>query len=235
MKYREYVTLVCGAVMLGIMLWSAIAAADETVHVGGSNAVLLRPSSPSASVILMPGGSGSINLGANGEINSATGNQLVRTRNAYLSRGLAVLIVDAGVDLASAVEYMAQIKRPVTIVATSRGTIRAAEGISRGARPDSLVLTSGILTRYSGNIPNVASILGSPDALPRTLVIHHRNDGCRVTRPAGVAPFIQWAAGKASVVWLSGGVKSGNPCKSQSHHGFNGIDSQVVSLAAGFH
>jgi hypothetical protein len=78
------------------------------------------------------------------------------------------------------------------------------------------------------------SILGSPSLLPRTLVIHHRQDGCKFTQPAGVDPFIKWSAGKARVSWLSGGAEQGDPCEAFGHHGFSGLDSQVVGLAAGF-
>lgn len=215
-------------------LVSTAAHADETVTIAGSRAVLIKPASPRASVILMPGGSGAINPGEHGEINGLKGNQLVRTRSAYAARGLAVLVVDAGTDLSSAVQYMAAIKRPVTVVATSRGTQRAAEGIARGARPDALVLTSGFLSAESGGGSNVMSIIGSPSALPRTLVIHHRNDGCKVTAPAGVDPFVKWSAGRARVAWLSGGRNDGDPCEARGYHGFNGLDGQVVGLAAGF-
>ncbi|MGH6725715.1 MAG: alpha/beta hydrolase [Pseudolabrys sp.] len=211
------------------------ALAQETVDIGGSKAVLLRPAAPHASVILMPGGDGYIGAGPGGTITKLRGNQLVRTRNAYVARGLAVLIVDADVNLSGAVKYMAAIKRPVSVIATSRGTLRAAYGIAHGARPDALVLTSGFLTDSSGGHENVANILGSPKALPRTLVIEHRNDLCRWTQPAGVPPFIRWAAGRASVKWLDGGTSSGNPCEARAHHGFNGLDGQVVSLAASFH
>ncbi len=209
--------------------------AQETVDIAGSKAVLLRPGAPKASVILMPGGDGYIGAGPGGTITRLKGNQLVRTRNAYLARGLAVLVVDADADLARAVDYMAKIKRPVTVIATSRGTLRVAHGIARGAKPDALVLTSGFLSNGSGSRDNVVNIMGSPNALPRTLVIEHRHDGCRFTLPAGVEPFIRWAAGKASVKWLDGGADIGDPCQARGHHGFNGLDGQVVSLAAGFH
>jgi hypothetical protein len=208
---------------------------DETINVGGASAVLLRPQAPTASIILMPGGNGLISPERNGVIAALTGNQLVRTRHAYVARGLAVLVVDAGVDLASAVQYMAAITRPVTVIATSRGTLRAAEGIARGAQPNALVLTSGLLTSESGSAENVASILGSPNTLPPTLVIHHRHDSCRVSQPAGVEPFIRWALGRARLVWLDGGISTGDPCQARAHHGFNGIDDQVVALAAEFH
>lgn len=222
------------AVALAVAL-SGVACADETVNIGGSNAVLLRPKAPHGSIILMPGGNGVIAAGPNGEINGLRFNQLVRTRHAYMARGFAVLVVDAGADLTNAVSYMAAIKRPVTVVATSRGTIRAAEGIARGARPDRLVLASGFLTNESGSSQNVASILGSPAALPPTLIIHHRQDGCRFTQPAGVESFARWAGGRARVAWVEGGVSSGDPCEAGGHHGFNGLDARVVGLAAGGH
>lgn len=110
---------------------------------------------------------------------------------------------------------MAKIKRPITVVGTSRGNLRAAQGIARGARPDALVLTSGFLTNASGSRNNVANILGSPAKLPKTLVIHHRNDGCRMTQPGGVAPFIKWSAGKARVVWLQRRQHAGQSLQAQ--------------------
>jgi hypothetical protein len=151
-----------------------------------------------------------------------------------MNHGLAVLVIGADMNLSAAVTYMAAIKRPVIVVGTSRGTQRAAQGIARGARPDALVLTSGFLTRESGAGINVANILGSPERLPRTLVIHHRRDGCKFTRPEGVEPFIKWAAGKARVAWLDGGAEEGDPCEAKGHHGFAGLDGRVVALAAGF-
>ena len=231
--YSRRLALYVG-VILCTVLGAATARAAETVNIGGSEAVLLRPARPVASVILMPGGDGRIEAGPGGRIGRMKKNQLVRTRSAYLTRRLAVLVVDADVNLARAVAYMAKIKRPVTVIGTSRGTLRAAEGIAAGARPDALVLTAGFLTNASGSSQNVANILGTPARLPKTLVIHHREDGCRFTRPAGVAPFIKWARGKARVVWLSGGSAQGNPCKAKAHHGFYGLDSRVVALAAGF-
>ena len=233
MKRQQWIGLSAAtAILLGLV--GGPASADETVSIGGSRAVLIKPKAPHASVILMPGGSGAIAAGDNGDIHGLNFNQLVRTRNAYAARGLAVLVVDAGTPLAAAVQYMAAIKRPVTVIATSRGTIRAAEGIASGARPDALVLTSGLLSPESGSGQNVMSILGSPASLPRTLVIHHREDSCKLTLPAGVDPFVKWSAGRARVVWVSGGTDQGDACEAGAHHGFNGQDGQVVGIAAGF-
>jgi hypothetical protein len=221
-------------VAIATCLMSSAALADETVSIGDSRVVVIKPAAPHGSVILLPGSDGAIRASDQGDIHGLLGNQLVRTRHAYAARGLAVMVADVDTDLASAVKYMAAIKRPVTVIATSRGTLRAAEGISRGARPDALVLTSGFLSPDSGGGNNVMSILGSPSALPRALVIHHTQDGCKFTQPAGVEPFIKWSGGRAHVRWLSGGQDQGNPCEAMAHHGFNGLDGQVVGLAGGF-
>ncbi len=233
MKRRQWIDVAgVTAILLGFLTASALA--DETVTIGGSRAVLIKPAAPRASVILMPGGSGAIAAGDHGDINGLRGNQLVRTRQAYAARGLAVLVVDAGTPLDAAVQYMAAIKRPVTVIATSRGTLRAAQGIAGGARPDALVLTSAFLSAESGSSQNVMSILGSPAALPRTLVIEHRDDSCKFTLPAGVEPFVKWSGGRARAAWVSGGANEGDSCEARAHHGFNGNDGQVVGLAAGF-
>jgi hypothetical protein len=209
--------------------------ADETVTVGGTRAVLIKPhGAAKGSIILMAGGNGRLDIGASGEIGSLKGNQLVRTRHAYAARGFAVLVPDATIDVAAAVTYMAAVARPVTLVGTSRGTQRAAEGLARGARPNRLVLTSGFLSPQSGPDRSVIAILGSPGLLPRTLVVHHRQDGCRFTSPAGVEPFLKWSGGHARVVWLDGGIAEGNPCQARGHHGFNGIDGEVVNAVAAF-
>jgi hypothetical protein len=204
------------------------------VSVGGVSAALLMPAGGKArgAVVLLAGGDGQIGVGPDGSL-ARQGNQLVRTRKAYAARGLAVLVPEGNVNVAAAVKFMARYG-PVTLVGTSRGTQRAARGIAAGARPARLVLTSGFLSAASGDGDNVIAILGSPGALPPTLVVHHKRDGCSVTQPAGVAPFVAWAKGKARVVWLNGGRDAGAPCGAQSHHGFAGIDGQVVSAVAGF-
>lgn len=221
---------------IGLLTFPAFA--DETVTIGGAQAALIKPSGAAkGSIILMAGGDGHLNIGANGSIGSLKGNQMVRTRHAYAARGFAVLVPDANVDVAAAVKYMAAIAKPVTLAGTSRGTQRAAEGIGAGAKPDALVLTSGFLSPQSGQGVNrhvIRLVGGAPGVLPRTLVVHHRRDGCHFTLPSGVQPFLDWSKGKASVVWLDGGANNGDPCQAGGHHGFAGLDAQVVDTVAKF-
>ena len=228
---------VFSAIVLALLFTGAPAVAQQgqAVDLPGGRSVLMRPKAPQASIILMPGGAGNIGATADGTLTRGKGNSLVRTAPDFLKRNLAVLIVDAGTDLRAAVDYMAAIKRPVIVAGTSRGTLRAAEGIARGARPDRLVLTSGFLSQDSGSPrQNVMAILGSPDRLPPTLVVHHRQDACHFTLPGGVDPFIKWAGGRARVTWIDGGVSEGDTCESFAHHGFNGVESRMVAAVAGF-
>ena len=215
----------------------------STVRTGGVQAVLITPAKPVGSIILLAGGDGRIGVGEDGAI-ARQGNQLVRTRMAYARKGFAVLVPDRGYELAALIELMKGVKRPVTVVGTSRGSQWAAEGVAVGARPDKLVLTSGVLSEAStgeppGNIrrrgeSNAISLLGSPALLPPTLVVHHRQDRCWLTSPEGVAPFLAWSKGKAKVIWLDGGEENGDPCEAKGHHGFAGIDSKVVDTVSAF-
>lgn len=198
----------------------------------GGSAALIVPDAPKAAVVLLSGGDGRIGVGADGSIRRAS-NFLVRTRAMFADKGLAVLVPDAGVDVGAAVAAMARYGR-VTLVGTSRGTQRAAAALAAGSRPDRLVLSSGFLSDASGAPENVAAILGDPGRLPPTLVVHHRDDTCRVTRAAGVAPFLAWAAGKASVAWIEGGVSVGPACQAMAHHGFNGAEPAAVAAIARF-
>jgi hypothetical protein len=204
---------------------SDAAIADQAVSVGGALALLNKPGSARAAVILIPGGDGVLNVQQDGTFTNLGGNQLVRTRKAYLAQGIATLTIDRGVDVAAAVNYMRGISRSVVVVATSRGSLRVAAALA--ARPNGIVLTAAFLD-------NVRSSVGSPAALPPTLIVHHRQDGCRHTPPGAVEPFKAWGGARVRVAWMDGGVNVGDPCQARAYHGFNGLDGKVVATVAQF-
>ena len=204
---------------------SDAAIADQAVSVGGALALLNKPGSARAAVILIPGGDGVLNVQQDGTFTNLGGNQLVRTRKAYLAQGIATLTIDRGVDVAAAVNYMRGISRSVVVVGTSRGSLRVAAALA--ARPNGIVLTAAFLD-------NVRSSVGSPAALPPTLIVHHRQDGCRHTPPAAVEPFKAWGGARVRVAWMDGGVNVGDPCQARAYHGFNGLDGKVVATVAQF-
>ena len=84
--------LLLSALIGGIPMLAAFALApalaDESVTIGGSRAVLIKPSAPRGSVILLPGGDGAIRAGDNGDIQGLRGNQLVR-RGMRMRRGVS--------------------------------------------------------------------------------------------------------------------------------------------------
>ena len=98
MTRRGWIARATLAVVL-VGLAGVRAVADETVDVGGSRAVLIKPAAPRGSVILLPGGNGAIRADDQGGIHALKFNQLVRTRQAYVARGLAVLVADARVPI----------------------------------------------------------------------------------------------------------------------------------------
>jgi hypothetical protein len=188
-------------------------------------ALLNKPAAPRASLILIPGGDGYLGVSADGSFTNLRGNQLVRTRKAYLGHGIATLTIDRGVDVAAAVTYMRAIAKTVVVAGTSRGTLRVPAALS--AKPNGIVLTAGFLD-------NVRSSIGSAGALPPTLVVHHRQDGCRFTPPSAVEPFRAWGGARVRVTWVDGGTSTGDPCQARAYHGFNGNDGKVVATVAQF-
>lgn len=206
----------------------------ETLSIGGVNNILIRKPDAKASLILLTGGDGKLDVGPDAKFSSGSDNVLIRNRDAFADKGFNVLLVESGTSLTAAVKAMAKIKRPVTVVGTSAGTQRAAQGLVEGAKPDRLVLTSGFLSRGSGPSTNMMTIVPYAELLPPTLVIHHRDDTCRFTKAGGVDPFLAWAGGRARVMWFSGGITENNPCNSRAHHGFNGQDAELVSKIADF-
>lgn len=207
----------------------------ETVTIAGVRSILIRAPHPKGSVILLTGGDGRLEVGSGARFGKAGDNVLIRNRDAFVVHGYNVLLAEFGTNLSAAVDHMAAIKRPVIVIATSMGTHRAAQGLVAGAMPDRLVLTSGLLSKASGSDDTVQTILGTPNRLPRTLVLHHREDRCRLTLPAGVAPFQSWASGRVQVEWMSGGqVDEANPCRFSAHHGFAGQDEEFVARIVKF-
>ena len=228
------------AVILSAVLCSAEAfAGAKILQLGpgeGGRALLFTPErgQPKGGIVLLPGSDGVLALSENGEIRKLKANLLVRTREDFARAGFVTILPDANVSVAAAVAELRKLAvGPVAIVATSRGTLRAAQALRDGVRADALVLSAAMLAPDARR-PSVPALLGAPAVLPRTLVIHHRLDQCRVTPPSAVEPFVVWSAGRARATWIEGGVDKGGSCQARGHHGFAGRDAEVVRVIAGF-
>ena len=213
--------------------------------------LLLEPNKPTASVILFSGGDGDVGIRPDGSVKHG-GNFLVRTRQAWADHGFVVAVVDPPSDRQSApylsgfrqsAEHAADIKTviaflrqrkplPVWLIGTSRGTQSAAAvavALKDGG-PDGLVLTSTILRDPLGRA--VPAMPVDTLAIP-VLVLHHQDDGCRLCPPGDLAKLMrELKTSTKELVMVKGGRDKGDPCEAWAHHGYNGIEREVVGAIA---
>lgn len=218
--------------------------------------VYLLPQHPIATVILFSGGQGGLQISAKGEFGGGSGNFLVRSRQLFVERGFAVVVVDAPSDRQSfpflggfrqTAQHVDDIKAvmawlrqqaalPVWLIGTSRGTQSAAfiatqlDKVNGG--PDGLVLTSTILRENKGGraVPDMAlSSLRIP-----VLVVHHEQDGCKLCAFSDVPRLMDAlsAVSQKELISVRGGTSQGDPCEAHAYHGYNGIEQDVVTRIA---
>jgi pimeloyl-ACP methyl ester carboxylesterase len=215
----------------------------------------LSPASPKATVILFAGGDGGLGISPDGDFKWGAGNFLVRARQLFADKGLAVAVVDAPSDRQSypyltgfrqKPEHVADIKGviawlkqqnnlPVWLIGTSRGTQSAAFIATQlspaNGGPDGLVLTSTILTDNQGR--PVTDMALEKISIP-VLVVHHEQDGCKLCAYSNIPRLMdKLPSGKRKeLITMHGGNDRGDPCEAFAHHGFNGLESEVVEKIA---
>lgn len=217
--------------------------------------LLQQPADAKAAVILFAGGDGGVQIGPDGALGGMRGNFLVRTREAFAAQGLAVAVIDAPSDRQSqpflagfrqSAHHVADVKAviawlkhetklPVWLIGTSRGTQSAAYIATQLAPadggPDGVVLTASVLQDPRGRpVPDMAL---ERISVP-VLVAHHRQDSCRaclfadLPRLTGKLKHLK----KTETLVFDGGISAGDPCQARAHHGFNGIEAEVVARIA---
>jgi hypothetical protein len=215
------------AIIFAFQLCTAAARAEEVIVLSGGNGLLNAPKSVAAAVVLIPGNDGNLGIASDGSINRQQRSPLVSTRKDYMARGVASLLIDANVSTSSAIEYLRRFRKPIVVVGLSKGSLRLAEGLS--SQPGGIVI-------WSGFIEEVKNSIGSPSALPPTLVIHNRGDVCNKTPPDPVASFEAWGGSRVKVLWVGGGDATvEDPCRDlRAPHFMPGHEGQVVSAIASF-
>ncbi len=212
----------------------------QTVHV-------LQPPSVLGVVILFAGGDGK--LRGYGPPDLRSGNFLVRSRGLFVVRGFVSIVVYAPsdrpdgmwefraspehrADIARVIAYARQKYRaPVWLVGTSRGSISAANGatLAVGA-PDGVVLTSNVMREGLGETGTIFDVDLAAIGIP-VLLTHHVSDGC-VLCPfddtATVLDSLGNSPRRELIAFAGGDPEESDPCKPLSHHGYLGIERQVV-------
>jgi hypothetical protein len=251
--------------VLAMPMASAASAAEQMVEIptraGHSvRAILIEPdNAPSAAVILLSGGDGLLDITPDGRITSGANNQVVRTRADYARAGFLTLVPDIaddfktgskGVangyrwspehaqDIGALVTWLRAKTAKVHLVGTSRAALSVANAATRlegAARPDTIVITSGMLMQVNGRQPSAERTVGNLDRITMPVfLMYHQNDACSVTPPDKVLPFkaLLTKAASVDVTMLSGGRTQGDPCEAMSYHGYLGIDGEVVKTVA---
>lgn len=251
------------ALVAGAVSSPAGSAAEPTVEIPSRNqkirAILLQPEKPVASVILLVGGHGQMDIARDGTIKWGRGNQLIRTRASYRKQGFAVLVPDIapdwkgeknpvsgyrwhprhGADLGALVAYMRTIAEPVVVVGTSRAAVSAGVMLlvtEAKQRPDFVVLTAPMLMP-AGNQPSFQKAIQNnvPKAQIPMLIVGHKKDRCAFTLPESIEAFRKWRGGDSlDIVMLDGPEGTGHPCEARAAHGFAGIDDEVVRTVSGW-
>ena len=203
-----------------------------------------------AAVILLPGGAGTI--GFKGGAPTST-NFVVRSRDLFAGRGLHVAVLGRPSDVEDmdgsfrvSPAHLEDLRRVVAwlrrelgaavwLVGTSRGSVSAtAAAIGLGGRElAGVVLTSSVT---NGKLRGAAVLEQDLEAIRiPVLVVHHQDDACRfcpVHEALEIAPRLSGAPVKKAVIVSGGAEPRGDPCEPLHHHGFVGIEREVVDLVA---
>jgi pimeloyl-ACP methyl ester carboxylesterase len=241
----------------------AAGAAQEIVAVDTGPGVtvrvlLLAPiESPSATLLMFPGGFGDNHFGAkNGKVWLGK-NFLLRAARPLAARGLLIAVIDTpsnhpqGMDdeFRMGKAHVEDVKKvlgvlaeratvPVYLVGTSRGTLSGAALATslNDPRVAGLILTSSVVESGRGR-NRIATVYQLPlkrITMP-VLVVHHRQDACWATpiRAASGLPAALSGSAKVNFVEVEGGdPPQSDPCEGFAPHGFFGRERDVVAVIA---
>lgn len=205
-----------------------------------------------ATVILMPGGSGGFGHIVDGQPDG--GNFLVRSRDYFVAQGFNVAVVSRASDLndldygyRTSEEHVGDLKKvvaalkrespvPVWMIGTSRGTVStAAAAVAFGNEQlAGIVLTSSVVNqRKPGAVPSQPL---DKIRIP-VLVLHHESDACIHCRPGEVRNIIRGLDNcpiKKQIMVSGGGNPTGDVCAAHHYHGFIGMEKEAVDTIAGW-
>jgi hypothetical protein len=203
-------------------------AADQLASVGTFSYLLTTGGggAPAYAVILMPGGRGILEprQNVNGKIVfQMGGNFLIRSRALFASGPFVAASTDATTDPSRILAIVADLQKrygalKVYVVGTSRST-------------DSTMALAGPLDgKVAGFVHSSSmSAIASFDTRrfrSRHLIVLHKHDACRVTRPsAGASAHSTFGT---ELIEMDGGKSTGEDCEAFAYHGYNSIERETV-------
>tara|TARA_Y100001936_G_scaffold253749_1_gene320647 strand:+ start:14967 stop:15710 length:744 start_codon:yes stop_codon:yes gene_type:complete len=235
---------------IAILASPAQAETEETVSTRKGvtiSFVVTEPKGPiKSAAILFTGGSGKVKLWKGR--GARTNNFLVRSRALFANHGVFTITVDVPSDrrrkglvywrdtaeyrrdIAAVVKWVrSRTKAPLWLVGTSRGTVGVAY-LAGTLKIDGAVFTATVTEVTRAEKPTAHDADLRKIVVP-SLIVHHKEDGCRAT-PAESLPAFAAALKNAlkveTILFDGGGPDISGPCKARSAHGFLGIEEQVV-------
>ena len=212
---------------------------------------------PKGIVILFAGGNGKLFLHKDEE-QWRVGNFLVRSRGIFASSDYVVATIDSPLkrkngmkdgfrtssehisDIKVVIKYLKNkyLNKKLYLIGTSRGTESVAYlAINIKNDIDGIVLTASVTNSKKYKRGTTVVDMNLDEITVPTLIISHKNDGCKVTPPNQSPEIYNMLNEKITkeLVYVSGGYEeSSNLCKAKTHHGFLGIENNVVNLVTNF-
>jgi hypothetical protein len=222
--------------LLGVLLvtWALVhpaRAADELAVAAGSDGasvpyiLTIGSDMPAYAIILMPGGQGILEPRlTNGRLTYRTGGDfLIRSRARFATGPFVAASTDATTSPTRILAIIDDLKRrfgplALYVVGTSRST-------------EATMALSAPLDGQVAGFVHTSSMNGIATFDPRRfksrhLLVLHRLDACRVTRPsAGETSHRTFGT---ELIEMDGGKPTGEACESVHYHGYNGIEGETA-------
>jgi len=186
---------------------------------------LAEPESPRYLLILMPGGAGLVapEMIDGRVVLQGADNFLIRSRARFADARTLVASADATFDPANILAIAEDVQKTypnlaVYVIGTSRSTDAT---MALAVKMDGQV--AGFV--HTSSMDGIAG-LDTTRLKSRQLLVHHRQDGCKVTNYSAAAHNHEHYG--TDFISVEGGISIGNPCQARAHHGYNGIEDEVV-------
>jgi hypothetical protein len=214
---------------LGQSVWARDELVTTAVTSGGETIPYIlttKDGTPAYAVILMPGGKGILNPRMEGGKLTFTlgGNFLIRSRELFADGRFVAASTDATSTPGRILAISQDLKRrygPIAIYVI--GTSRSTEATMALAGP----LDGQVAGFVHTSSMNGISTFDPRKYKSRHLIVYHRMDACRVTKPSSAAA--SRSSYGTEVIEVDGGTSVGEDCEGRAYHGYNGIEAETVA------
>lgn len=238
-------------ILMALIFWATPAfpaqVIDIPMGVDKAQRILFFPAvAGEATVILLPGGDGIVGIRDDGGA-VWPNHTFTRSMTLWSKNGINAVLFDSPNGLgnhgesrndadhlrriAAVIDFIRKKSNlPVWLVGHSNGTLSVSNYIN--ASPDNEKKVDGLVILGTEHRVEFKRPLKLP-----ILAIHHVLDGCNATPIFASVRVIEAAklsSPRADMIKLDGGREESMPCKARSHHGFLGIEDELIARISTF-